>query len=232
APARDPFGARAVIFALLIAATDSETDRQLEIVRSSTDATCHRMTANLVPQMGTLGPAARLPVLDIALPALRQLSPSQANDFRKVLAALIQADQKVTLFEYCMFKIVSEAIRAAEHAPGGGQINYLSLNPLLPDIATILAALAETGGDENAYDAGMSRLGAPETAERPAPGLDLRRLEQALSRLDQSSPAIKRRLIDAAAHTVAADGVVREEEAELLRAICATLGVPMPLLTQ
>jgi uncharacterized tellurite resistance protein B-like protein len=43
-----------------------------------------------------------------------------------------------------------------------------------------------------------------------------------------AAPIIKKNLIDACARVVAADGVIQEEEAELLRAVADTLDCPMP----
>ena len=53
-------------------------------------------------------------------------------------------------------------------------------------------------------------------------------MNAALDELSQATPDVKRRLIDAAGATVAADGVVRVEEAELLRAFAAVLDCPLP----
>jgi hypothetical protein len=55
-------------------------------------------------------------------------------------------------------------------------------------------------------------------------------LDPALDKLAGASLPIKQRLLLAGAHTVAHDGVVRDEETELLRAFAAALGCPMPPL--
>ncbi len=231
--ARDPFGARAVVFALLISVDASAQSAQLDVLRRSVDSTTFKDAQAFVPIIGDLGAAARLPILDLSLPALRQLSSSQIQPFRAVLKSLIEADRTVTLFEYCLFKVIRETLKSAEGRPGTGQVQFFAIAPLMPDVAVVLWALASGGNDESAaatsYHAGVQRLGAGEVVPTKSK-LDLARLDEALSRLDAASPAIKRRLIDAAAFTVAADGVVRAEEAELLRAIAATLDVPMPVV--
>jgi DnaJ-domain-containing protein 1 len=53
-------------------------------------------------------------------------------------------------------------------------------------------------------------------------------IDQALRRLAQAVPQIKKNVIDACAHTVAADGVIQPNEAELLRAIADALDCPIP----
>jgi uncharacterized tellurite resistance protein B-like protein len=56
----------------------------------------------------------------------------------------------------------------------------------------------------------------------------LAKVDAALERLNQASPRIKKDLLNACAETVAADGVIEEREAELLRAIADTLDCPIP----
>ena len=58
----------------------------------------------------------------------------------------------------------------------------------------------------------------------------LQELDQALVTLDGVSINLKRKLIEAAAATVSADGYLQIQEAELLRAISDSLGCPMPPL--
>jgi uncharacterized tellurite resistance protein B-like protein len=45
-------------------------------------------------------------------------------------------------------------------------------------------------------------------------------------------PTIKKNLIEACVHTVGADGVMTENEAELLRAVADTLDCPIPPFVQ
>ena len=53
-------------------------------------------------------------------------------------------------------------------------------------------------------------------------------MDDALNRLCQAVPQIKKNVLNACAQTVAADGVIQEMEAELLRAIADTLDCPLP----
>jgi len=70
-------------------------------------------------------------------------------------------------------------------------------------------------------------------AKFPSPDqCDLSHVDVALARLSQAVPQIKKNLLNACAQTVAADGVIQEGEAELLRAIADTLDCPMPPFVQ
>ena len=56
----------------------------------------------------------------------------------------------------------------------------------------------------------------------------INQIDAALNRLAQASPLIKKNLLEACIHTIGADGVILEGEAELLRAVADTLDCPMP----
>jgi uncharacterized tellurite resistance protein B-like protein len=61
---------------------------------------------------------------------------------------------------------------------------------------------------------------------------DLTHVDTALNRLNQAVPQIKKAVLNACAQVVAADGVIQEMEAELLRAIADALDCPMPPFLQ
>ena len=66
----------------------------------------------------------------------------------------------------------------------------------------------------------------------PADRCDLPQVDEALNRLGQAVPQIKKNVLNACAQTVGADGVIQESEAELLRAIADTLDCPIPPFVQ
>ena len=64
----------------------------------------------------------------------------------------------------------------------------------------------------------------------PAAECGIAQIDAALNRLALAVPNTKKNLLEARARLVGADGVIRESEAELLRAIADTLDCPMPPL--
>jgi hypothetical protein len=57
-------------------------------------------------------------------------------------------------------------------------------------------------------------------------------LDAALSRLDEAAPEVKRRVLEGAGACVTADRQVTATEAELLRAVSASMSCPMPPLLE
>ena len=110
-------------------------------------------------------------------------------------------------------------------------MQYFAVSAVRDEAAVILSALAaaSTAQTDRAFDAGAHTLdpGKPPAMVQVA---GLKSIDDALQKLARSSPAVKKRLIDAAVATVSVDGEVNVAEAELLRATAATLDVPMPPL--
>ena len=84
---------------------------------------------------------------------------------------------------------------------------------------------------QKAFEQGAPYLRAPNDADLnllPKENCGVTQIDAALNRLAQAVPIIKKNLLEACVHTVGADGVIVESEAELLRAIADTLDCPMP----
>ena len=74
----------------------------------------------------------------------------------------------------------------------------------------------------------MSCAARVELSLVPEAQCDLEQVDAALNRLAFAVPQIKKNVIEACARTVAADAVIQEMEAELLRAIADALDCPLP----
>src|SRR3990170_1063162 len=80
--AREPHGARAVIYSLALDKGQEVRARQLKQLQDHADPDVYALTLMLMPQMDGLDIRFRLPIIDIAIPALKQLSLSQYKLFK------------------------------------------------------------------------------------------------------------------------------------------------------
>ena|SRR5688572_24242382 len=231
--AHDSFTARAVVFSLLLSEQPRAREAQLAALGSLDEPALHREVLRLADAIDALGSAARLPLLDLALPALRAMSSAQIARFRKIAKVLAEADRQITLFEYALLKVLDQSLRPPESPARREPIKYYATAGVRDDAAVLLTSLAVAGqgelGAQAAFAAGVRRL---ELDQPPgfAQRADLLSVDAALFRLQHASPAVKQRVIDACAHTVAVDGQVTVREAELLRAIASAMDVPLPPL--
>ena len=233
AAAREPFSAVGLINALLLSRDSAMQAKQIELLQSQADAPIFKETVRLLPYVLALDTSARLPLAAMVMTPLRRLSPAQYAQFSKNLRALIESDGKLELFEFALQKIVLRQLEPSFKASPRTITQYYVLKPLLPDCAVLLSAVAlagqtEPGAIEKAFRQGATRLGVPELPLLPAADCTLPKLDLALERLNQSPAQLRKLVLYACAETAATDGVILEDEAELLRAIADTLGCPIP----
>jgi hypothetical protein len=229
----ESYGARALIYALLIDRDPDSRRAQLERLAEHADRGVDALTLKLLPDVEQLDPRTRLPLVDMALPALRELSMGQYQAFRRNVEELVRADARIDLFEWTLQRILIAHL--APHfepfrAPG---IKYRSMRRLAPHCSMLLStlALARAGADpEGAYKRAANSMGLPELVKLPAERCALVQLDGALNELAQATPPLKRQVLQACAEYIAADGRVAIAEAELLRATADALGCPMPPL--
>jgi len=222
-----------VIYALLGAPDDAVRERQMAHLDQHGDTGIATLTRHLYARMDKLEVALRLPVIDLALPSLRQLSAPQHALFRKNLRALREMDAELSLFEWCLARVVRHHLNAGHKKSHPMREPRLHIARAPEACAMLLSALAHAGepGDGNAeaaFAAALQYLQLPGLALRPPEAAGFSALNHAVDQLERLGPLHKRRLLRACIACIHADGVVTPEQAELLRAISDALDCPMP----
>jgi Zn-dependent protease with chaperone function/uncharacterized tellurite resistance protein B-like protein len=230
--AHDPYGARAVIFASLLDVDPSIRAVQLDALRQLTQPDVYELTLKLIPAVDQLDVRAYLPLVDMTLPALRALSPTQYQQFTKCFIKLVQADNRLGLFEWTLHQILLRHLRPQFERVRPPQIVYYGLQQLGGPCSVLLSTLARASqcDDKFAFENGARLLSEVPLEFLSAEACRLSELQAALERLTQVVAKQRGRLVDAAAAAICADSEVRVEEAELLRGICDMLDCPMPPL--
>jgi Zn-dependent protease with chaperone function len=233
--ARQPYDARAVVYALLLDDDDAIRREQLERLFAHADQGVFGETQRLHPTIEPLPSKLRLPLIDLAIPALRALSPSQYTAFRENVDVLVKADKKIDLFEWVLQKIVLRHLEPHFTRARPPRATIHQLGVVEDAVAVLLSALSYVGARDadaagEAFGIGADQAGLNNLKQRPMEGVGLGSLDDALDQLAKLMPPAKRTLIQAAAATVAADGKITTSEAELLRAVADTLACPMPPL--
>ena len=238
AAARDPLDATALIYALLLDAGEKLRAEQIAEIAKRTSVAITEKTAALYPEVAVVARRARLPLVNLANGALRNLRADQFKQFADTLEWLVGSDGKVELFEFVLQKIILRHLATKFGDARPAPVQFYTLKPLVPDCAVVLSALANVGSSDDreiqkAFTVGAPFLRAPadmplELLPRENCGVD--QIDTALNRLALAVPIIRKNLLEAAARVVGADGVILEAEAELLRAVADTLDCPMPPL--
>jgi Zn-dependent protease with chaperone function len=237
---RDPLGAGALVCALLLASEPSTRQKQLDDLDSATSEAIREEIIRIWREIQGMHPQAKVPLVDLALPALRRLSPQQFEQFRAATEKLVESNTETNLFTYMLRKIVVRHLQTHFSPQQKPITQFYALRPLAPDCGALLSATAYAGQESisAAYAAfaegadSLSRAARCKIPWLPPDQSDLSHVDAALARLSRAAPQIKKNVLSACAQTVAADGVIQEGEAELLRAIADVLDCPTPPFVQ
>src|SRR5262249_30713114 len=150
-------------------------------------------TVRLAAAVQALPDSHRLPLLDLAMPALRQMSTRQHRAFRAQVEALIVADQRMSLFEYTLSCVLQRHLDAEFVHNHQARPVHHSPQEVVRPVATVLATLAWQGQPQPdqaaaAFDTGMrSYIGGDHTHRLPPrEESSLAQFHAALQTLNQS----------------------------------------------
>lgn len=195
-----------------------------------------QILSKLLPTVATLGEAARFPLLELAMPALRKLGPDEQQQLIRNVKTLAAADKNISLFELTLSSFFSRHL-----SPRAGRsvaVKYRSFDPVLPALQQLFSLLARASADNRQqaqaqalYSQAMAGFSAGNAAlPEMLLSVSLRELNQALAELNRLSPLLKPAIIDACAECVSDDGQVNVPEYELMRLVADQLDCPMPPL--
>ena len=232
--ARSESHAPLVVYALILAGTDDGVmNKAFDLVKTTTNPQHGPHLRDLVEAIDDLGARGRLPLLDIVLPALSEMTEPLKRSFLDTVNTLVKMDHRFTLFEFALVTILANYL--APDADRADRTKYYKAAPVLNEIRVLLSVLAQVGAGSDASAKAaftqVMRYFTKETvtmAERSEFTPD--RLQRVLNTLFALSPLVKHTLIGACADCVLHDGKVMPGEAELLRATSLTLDCPMPPL--
>ncbi|MEY1661326.1 M48 family metalloprotease [Isoalcanivorax beigongshangi] len=188
--------------------------------------------AHWLPLLRPLGPRMRLPLVDLALPALREQSLDARQQTLQALTSLLRQDTAFSVFEFTLLQLVTHQLLPRDGRKAVLYHRYAEVGPELTLLLSVLVHASGATGDaaEHLFQrSGRVLLPAGSTL-RPRTVCRLEWLGEALNRLNLLAPRLKQALVQACADIVLTDGKVQVPEAELLRAVCATLECPMPPL--
>ncbi len=227
-----PPGARCAVYAYLMSSDAAVLAIQMRTLAQADETVMATQLTEVTMALQALGPKARLTVLALALPALRQMTQTARDVFLRAVDELVLADQQTTLSEFVLQTILHWQLSAK--ATRAEPVRSRTLASVTAEIVLLLTTLARAGSADPkaqafAFARGMGRLNL--SGEMPAAArLDAKVLSAALTRLRQLTPMRKPPLILACVDTALADRALLVAEFELLRTIGMAIDCPMPPL--
>jgi Zn-dependent protease with chaperone function len=229
-----PRRSRALVLAVIASGDDARWARQLALIEHGLGAAVRTEVDAERGVAGSLSPYLRLPAVEAAFPGLRRLSRDEQRDLMTMLKALELEDGERELFELCLAASVRVGLMGDRGPTASGPARLLW--HVGDALATVVSILAHHGSPDDAtarahaYRAGMDALAGAAAPAYSLPPNWAVALDAALFKIAALEPTAKRRVVAAFTATVAHDGRLSLEEAELLRTLCAILRCPLPPL--
>ena len=224
-----------LLLALLIGGDDAVQDKQrTEIVARMGEAAATSAFELRGRIAGSLHPMQRLPLASLAFPVLRKRPRPQLDTFMDTVFAVVNADGRVSLFEYCLGRLLQVQVRESLDPSRYARFGRRKAGNVKQEFATLLAVVAQAGSPDDAseaqraYLAGMQRVLPRDHVPYAPPSSGVLALDAVWEPLDALDPLAKQVMVEAITAAVSHDGRVSVAEAELLRTICGVLHCPLP----
>ena len=233
AAAHNPATARAVIYVLVLDSEEQARQQQLVFLEKSADHGIFVEIQKLLPPTENLPADYRLPLIQIAISSMRQLSGPQYQLFKTNLNKLIEMDNKIDLFEWALQKIVFKDLDPLFEKRRPQRIGGKDLVNCKSSVEILLSVLAIS--DRNStidpmlgFERAGQELKNMELTMLDKSAISFEKLNKALDELSRLKPLQKPALLKACVACILADQKIAPIEMELLRAIGATLDCPIP----
>ncbi len=230
---REPQGARALVLALVLVKETSPKNSLMTALPQATSDTVLKTLA-VTAILKDVARADWLPLLELAIPALEELPEETLAAIPDEVDALINADKRVTLFEFSLATLLRHTLN--ERSSRSRQRHSGGLKQVQKDVGQLLSLMVHAGHSEasianEAFEQAVKALdsnGEVVMVERSQ--LSLKTIEEALERLNRLNFRFKGKIIEAATTAIMVDGEVKHIELDFLRAIGASLDCPIPPL--
>ena len=223
APALAPL----LVYTLLDSPAPSVRDVQQQVL-DETGGEAEDHFARLVDAAAGLSQAHKLPLVEIALPALRRLAPLERARFLRSLIQLVRADGRTSLWEFALTKALEFGLREDAVRQTSSAADVRDVTPV------VLAAVASAGHQTpkeraEAYAHSYRHLLPSSELFPPFRPVTSELFSRALDTLASGPPILRQRVLDAAWQGAHADRRVPAAQADLIRVIALACGLPSPL---
>ena len=224
-----------LLLALLIDDDAAVADKQRSEIASRLGAAATDAAFALRAQaVAALHPMQRLPIAALAFPVLRMRPRPELDTFLDTVFAVVNTDGRVSLFEYCLGKLLQVQVRESLDPSRYARFGRRKPGNVKQEFALLLAVVAQAGNPDDpaeaqrAYLAGMQRVLPRDHVPYAPPANGAQALDAAWEPLDALDPLAKQVMVEAITAAISHDGRSSVAEAELLRTICGVLHCPLP----
>lgn len=229
--ARNPEGAEALVLALMLSQEKESHDAQMAVIEQRHGPEIRQRIEKDEHAIKDVALEDRLQLVELAMPALKTLDEVEAGYAINSMQRMMHADNKVTLYEWCLYQIAMRYLRA--HFRPQQSVSGVGSHKA-EDAGVSFKVLSEFGHESvsQAKEAFNAAVKAYNGKVQVPDHCDFERLSKALDRIDHWSVRDKERIVTAWVASVKQDGTVNAVEQKLLFTLCSCIGEPLPELPQ
>lgn len=231
----DAYTARAVVYAVIIW-QQSEKSTSWELLKSLSEQSILKETKKLLESKDFIKPQLILPLLELAIIALKQLSIKQYQEFNAIVSKIIEHDKTIDLNEWIIQRLILQQLDEFFLLRKQAKSKYAYLGAVKNEAETLLSLIAHIEHKDNdslaqqAFETGKKEIGAHAFNIIPREDFSLTALNDAIDKLIQLKPLLKPRILKACAAIIMQDGKITIKGVELYRVISFLLDCPAPPL--
>jgi Zn-dependent protease with chaperone function len=224
-----------LVIALILDREGETLDRQLSLLAEQLGEQRTGLVGEFRTHLQDAGPEYRLPLLEIAFPALRQRPAPQLNFLIDLTARLIEIDGDIELHEFCFYRVLATNLRHVMQPSKSRKAKRASRKDVRNAAVDLMRVVAQHGHDndadgEAAFRSGLEKFGKWGDAYTYDSDIaaTTSSLEKSLDQLVSLNSEGRQMLLDSVTTVVLHDEKLTVPEAELVRTICASLEIPLP----
>lgn len=233
-------GAQAYVYALLLSdqptaeSTQSGTeDRQWGYLSVNLPSDIYFQARSIFNLVDSLAVQHRLPLLEIALPQMRQMPRLRYEAMLRQMQYLIFSDSKLSIFEWSIANIVSQYLKTEFETADKRQVKHMSTTTMQPFIETMLSVLIHEFCSESDSRSILLKaqrlLNLSNITLRDKADVSVEDYAEAVNKLRQLAFYAKEKVLQLCIFVVTRDQVYSPQEHEAIRALAECLGCPMPV---
>ncbi len=229
-------GALAVVYSLLLSEEDLVRGNQLKVIKGTCESEVSKTFKTVSDQVIDMHSTKKIALLDLAVPALRRLSPEEYGQFCEIINELINIDEQVDLFEFMIQKNIRLHLDTFFGRIQPPNETIKTLSKLNHESSVLLSAIAGFGNEDElnrlqAFKKGAAVLELSGTGKLKflsPENCGIGQMDEALKAFEKCVPTLKKTLLIACGKAAISDGKITSNEAEILRTIGDSMGTPIP----
>jgi len=224
-----------LVIALILDRSGRVLPQQLSLAEQQLGRERTSLIRQYFDALAKTGAEYRLPLMEIAFPALRRRPLPQLEYLVELAGGMIDVDGQIDVYEYCFYRILISNLEQASNPAQKRKRRKATREPVRQAAVDLLRAVAKYGHEDDAerkraFEAGVSTFGkwGQQYAYETDRKYTLDDLDESLDMLLALNGEGQQMLLKAVSEVVLSDHRLSLTEAELIRAICASLNCPLP----